>query len=106
MKTKRSSRSVHTIGGKHGAKCAELLALLNDYVDGKVSPAVCKDLQAHLAKCNPCQVVVDNVRQTITLYRDTESCELPLAFRSRLHSALRKCWNQRGSTSRGPRAKS
>ncbi len=43
-------------------KCDELLAMLNDYVDGDITPGVCADLQKHLAGCNPCQVVVDNMR--------------------------------------------
>lgn len=90
-----------TIGGKQGATCDELLALLNDYVDGGVDPAVCKDLQAHLAKCNPCRVVLDNVRKTITLYRDDGPCKLPVRFRTRLHAALRKHWREHGPDSRG-----
>jgi len=94
MSTKR--KTTYTIGGKKGASCDELLALLNQYVDGGVAPGVCKELEAHLANCNPCRVVVDNVRQTITLFRHGEPCELPIAFRDRLHQALRQCWKEKG----------
>jgi len=87
---------VRSLGGRHGATCGELLALLNDYVDGGVDPSICKELEDHLSKCNPCQVVVDNVRQTITLYRKDKPCELPAEFRSRLHLALRNCWKESG----------
>jgi anti-sigma factor RsiW len=90
----RKPNKTRTLGGRHGATCGELLALLNEYVDGEVDPAVCQELEAHLAQCNPCQVVVDNIRKTITLYRDTEPCELPLEFRSHLHAALRNCWKK------------
>jgi anti-sigma factor RsiW len=90
----------HEIGGKRGATCDELLALLNRYVDGGVDPLVCKELEGHLAKCNPCRVVVDNVRKTITLFRDDVSCELPVKFRQRLHAALRKCWKEKGPLSK------
>ena len=72
--------------------CDELLKALNDYVDGPVEPAVCEQFMEHLAGCNPCQVVVDNIRQTITLYRAGEPVELPLAFRDRLHECLRSRW--------------
>lgn len=75
-------------------KCEELLSLLNEYVDGTVDPAICSEFERHMAGCNPCQVVVDNIRQTITLYRDGVPCELPLPFRQRLHSSLRECWKQ------------
>ena len=79
-------------------KCEELLALLNEYVDGTVDPAICEAFEQHMAGCNPCQVVVDNIRQTITLYRNGESVELPIQFRERLHASLRDCWQQTHGT--------
>ncbi len=75
-------------------KCEELLALLNDYVDGTVAPAICKEFEAHMAGRNPCQVVVDNIRKTITLYKNGRPIELPAACRERLHAALRRRWQQ------------
>jgi anti-sigma factor RsiW len=78
--------------------CNQLLAQLNDYVDGDVAPGVCAELERHLAGCNPCQVVVDNIRQTITLYKAGQPYELPLQFRERLHQALRERWKQRAAS--------
>lgn len=101
----RKRTQSHSIGGKHGATCAELLSLLDAYVDGRVDPSICKQLEAHLAACNPCRVVVDNIRKTITLYRNDEPCELPLAFRKRLHSVLRTCWKESGPRTRRPKAR-
>ena len=69
--------------------CDELLAMLNEYVDGSVDPGVCEKFEKHLAGCNPCQVVVDNIRQTITLYKNGQPCELPQEFRKSLHAVLR-----------------
>jgi hypothetical protein len=37
---------------------------------------------------------VDNIRQTITLYKEGKPYELPVQFRQRLHSALRQRWNE------------
>jgi anti-sigma factor RsiW len=73
-------------------KCSELLALLNEYVDGTVDPALCEEFERHMAGCNPCQVVVDNIRKTITLYRAGQPCELPPEFRERLHRVLQQRW--------------
>lgn len=75
-------------------KCDELLAMLNEYVDGTVDPAVCEEFERHMAGCNPCQVVVDNIRKTITLYKEGKPYELPQPFRERLHAALRQRWNE------------
>ena len=74
-------------------KCAELLAALNEYVEGTVDPAICEEFEKHMAGCNPCQVVVDNIRQTITLYQEGKPYELTPDFRQRLHSVLRQRWN-------------
>jgi len=73
-------------------RCQDLLALLNDYVDGTVDPALCAEFEQHMAGCNPCQVVVDNVRKTITLCKNGQPFELPVAFQQRLHEALRARW--------------
>ena len=75
-------------------KCAELLAVLNEYVDGTVDPGLCAEFEKHMAGCNPCRVVVDNIRQTITLYKEGQAYELPVSFRERLHATLRERWKQ------------
>jgi anti-sigma factor RsiW len=75
-------------------KCEDLLAVLNDYVDGTIDPAVCAEFEKHMAGCNPCQVVVDNIRKTITIYREGHVVELPVRFRERLHEALRRRWKE------------
>lgn len=76
-------------------KCDDLLKALNDYVDGRIDPAVCERFESHLAGCNPCQIVVDNIRHTITLYKAGEPYELPAAFRDELRRSLRDKWKQR-----------
>ena len=73
-------------------KCEDLLKALNDYVDGTVDPGICEEFERHMAGCNPCQVVVDNIRKTITLYKNGEPYELPLPMRQRLHALLRQRW--------------
>jgi anti-sigma factor RsiW len=78
-------------------KCEELLVMLNEYVDGTVDPSVCEEFERHMADCNPCQVVVDNIRQTITLYRDGRPYPLPARFHSRLHEVLRQKWLEKHS---------
>jgi hypothetical protein len=39
-------------------------------------------------------VVVDNIRKTITLYKQGKPYELPVEFRQRLHAALRQRWKE------------
>ncbi|MGN6136307.1 MAG: anti-sigma factor family protein [Aureliella sp.] len=72
--------------------CEELLKALNEYVDGAELVGICEQFAEHLAGCNPCQVVVDNIRQTIALYRAGQPYELPSEFQQRLDDTLRTHW--------------
>jgi hypothetical protein len=73
-------------------KCEELLKALNEYVDGEIDPSICETFEGHLKDCNPCQIVVDNIRKTITLYKDGEPLELPPEFHELLCRRLRDQW--------------
>ena len=73
-------------------KCEELLEALNEYVDGSIEPGICDEFREHLEGCDPCQIVVDNIRHTITLYRAGQPLELPSAFKDRLREVLRERW--------------
>jgi len=79
--------------------------MLNDYVDGDINPAVCDEFEKHLTDCNPCQIVVDTIRKTITLYRGEEVYELPKDFSEKLHETLEEKWSREGpgaGDARGP----
>jgi anti-sigma factor RsiW len=82
-------------------KCEELLAALNEYVDGEIDPGICEAFEEHLKGCNPCQIVVDNIRQTITLYKEGEPYELPQEFHRQLCSKLREKWKTKFPSTRG-----
>jgi anti-sigma factor RsiW len=82
-------------------KCEEMLKLLGDYVDGQIDPGLCDEFEKHMAGCNPCQVVVDNIRKTITLYKAGKPYELPADFQNRLHATLREKWKQKCKPSSG-----
>ncbi len=82
--------------------CEDMLAALNDYVDGERLTAVCEKFAEHLAGCNPCQVVVDNIRQTISLYRDGEPYPLPAEFQQPLKECLRQRWEAKFGTGGEP----
>jgi hypothetical protein len=72
--------------------CDELLNALNDYVDGSIEPAVCQQFEHHLVGCNPCQIVIDNIRKTITLYKAGEPYPMPPEFHLALRQKLRERW--------------
>jgi anti-sigma factor RsiW len=76
-------------------KCEELLAVLNDYVDGDLDPAIYEEFREHLSDCGPCQIVIDNIRQTITLYKSGRPIALPKQLQEHLCRVLRERWEAR-----------
>lgn len=74
--------------------CEELLRALGDELDGEADSALRRELAAHLAGCEPCHVVLDNLRRTITLVRGESVRELSPALRTALESRLRARWDE------------
>ena len=75
-------------------KCPDLLKALNEYVDGTLDPSICEHFEEHLEDCNPCQVVIDNIRKTIALYKDGEPYSVPVEFESKLQKCLQDKWKE------------
>jgi anti-sigma factor RsiW len=73
-------------------KCQEVLAALSEYVDGELDPSLKAFFEEHIKGCGPCEVVIDNIRQTVTLYKCGQSVEVPPAFHERLRDVLRAQW--------------
>lgn len=80
--------------------CGELLQALNDYVDRQQS-SLCQALEEHLLDCNPCRMVIDNIRQTITVCRAAEIGPMPAARHEQFREILRKRWVARSVSESG-----
>lgn len=69
--------------------CRELLKLLSDYIDGELEALLCQEIEAHLASCENCRIVVDTLRKTVMLYRTVEEePSLPAEVEERLFKVL------------------
>ena len=70
-------------------QCKHLLGNLSEYIDGELQAELCAELEQHLQGCEDCRVVVDTLRKTIELYRQTSaSTGLPGSVRERLFFRL------------------
>jgi anti-sigma factor RsiW len=47
-----------------GISCREVVEIVTEYLDGALPPDVLAKLEEHLAACPPCQVYVEQIRQT------------------------------------------
>lgn len=73
---------------EHMHDCHVLLRQLSDYISGEAAESLCAEIEAHLADCEDCRIMVDTLRKTILLYRSGRSDELPSDVRRRLHRRL------------------
>lgn len=74
--------------------CDTLLNILNDYIDGDIDPELRRDFEVHLHGCDACQIVVDNIRKTITLYKEGREVALPDTLHVRLNETLARQWKE------------
>jgi predicted anti-sigma-YlaC factor YlaD len=82
-------------------ECEELLQQLADYLDEDARAELCREIEAHLARCANCQVFVDTMKKTIVLYQvDDRSrrIEVPVRANARLKAALATEYQKSGET--------
>lgn len=57
--------------------CADFMAEIGNYLEGKAAAEVRMQLEQHLAHCAICQVVVDSSRKTVQIVTESGSFDLP-----------------------------
>ena len=70
--------------------CRHIWRELSNYLDGDVSPAVRREIEAHVAQCRHCAALLDSTHNVIVLIADERRMELPLGFSARLRERLEK----------------
>ena len=56
--------------------CADFMAEIGNYLDGEAAAEVRRQLEAHLAHCQTCQVVYDSARKTVKVLTNSGSFDL------------------------------
>ena len=68
--------------------CPRLVALLSDYLDGRLPADVRADLEQHLSGCSECTAFVGTFRSTVSLLQSLSDNDLPQELRVRLRAFL------------------
>ena len=76
-------------------KCPDYIQSLNDYLDGGLDPELCTEIEAHIGECENCRIMVDSLKQTVTLCRDGQEEALPDVLDKKLTGLLRERWNKK-----------
>ena len=66
-------------------RCQDFLQDLSLYIDHEASASLCEEIERHLAECADCEVVVDTLQRTISLYHALPQPEMPEHLRQRLY---------------------
>ncbi len=75
-------------------RCTDIVALLADFVEQHLPPAVHADLERHLSACPRCVAQLKTYQSTVALLRSIEEDELPDELRCTLKAFLnRDCGN-------------
>jgi anti-sigma factor RsiW len=69
--------------------CREVVEVITDYLEGKLSPEDAAIFEAHLAICNGCQWYLDQIRTTIATVGRIEDEEVPAGLRDTVLAAFR-----------------
>jgi anti-sigma factor RsiW len=70
------------------SQCSRIVALLSDYLDGRLPSDVRADLDQHLSGCSECTTFVGTFRSTVNLLHSLEETDLPEELRLRLRAFL------------------
>lgn len=68
--------------------CSRLVALLTEYLEGRLPDTLRSDLEQHLAACPECVAFVRTFRSTLSLVRSLSEQDLPAELRLRLRAFL------------------
>ena len=68
--------------------CSRIVALLSDYLDGRLADDVRRDLEQHLGGCSECTTFVGTFRSTVALLQSLSDDDLPEELRVRLKAFL------------------
>ena len=71
-----------------GLTCREAIGLLADYLETALSPERVRDLEAHLAGCEPCRAYLNTYQRTKTLTAETGRVAMPDEMKHRLRQFL------------------
>ena len=65
-----------------------LFERLSEYIDRELDAPACKEIEAHIKACKPCQVCLDTLKQTVNLCRNLETHQVPETLSYKLKAAI------------------
>ena len=70
--------------------CKDFLHELSDYLDESADVELRSKIEAHIAECPNCWVILDTTKKTIQIYKGIDPYPIPSDVEARLMKALEK----------------
>jgi RNA polymerase sigma-70 factor, ECF subfamily len=70
------------------ASCPDVLTLLSRKLEEEISPAVCAEMEEHVAGCPHCKDLCDSLRRTLALCKALPTPEVPAHVQESLRKAI------------------
>jgi anti-sigma factor (TIGR02949 family) len=68
--------------------CRELIAVLDDYLEGTLAADLLRELERHLAECPPCRAYLATYRRTREVAAAAANVVVPEELKARLRQLL------------------
>ena len=72
------------------AACHEILEGISSYLDGDLDQTACEAIESHCADCAACAALVNELRETVALWRQTAAVPLPESVRRQALESVRR----------------
>ena len=69
--------------------CAEVVKLVTDYADGRLSAEERRRFEEHVSICPPCRAFLDQMRRTVELVGELREEDVPAEIEQQLLTAFR-----------------
>ena len=68
--------------------CLALFERLSEYIDRELDAPACKDIEAHIKACKPCQICLETLKQTVDFCKNLERHQVPETFSMKLKDTI------------------
>jgi anti-sigma factor RsiW len=69
--------------------CSDIVKLVTDYLEGRLTPAERRRFEGHVAICPPCRAFIEQMRTTVDLVGDLREEDVPAEMEEHLLTAFR-----------------
>jgi RNA polymerase sigma-70 factor (ECF subfamily) len=69
--------------------CPDVLMLFSRHLEGDIAPALCAEMEAHLAACHRCRGACESLKRTLAVCRDLPAPRVPADVAASIRAAMR-----------------